>query len=93
MRSLHSDLAAVPAANWFGVGAGIEGAMVSGGCVGTEGGAEPEEAAAAAVAAEEQVAAATAPARARELVVGYALTSKKAKSFLQPKLRGLARYS
>ncbi|VAH94813.1 unnamed protein product [Triticum turgidum subsp. durum] len=34
---------------------------------------------------------ATAPARARELVVGYALTSKKAKSFLQPKLRGLAR--
>jgi inositol-1,3,4-trisphosphate 5/6-kinase/inositol-tetrakisphosphate 1-kinase len=57
--------------------------MVSGGCVGAEGGAEPE-------AAEEAVS--SAPAPARELVVGYALTSKKAKSFLQPKLRGLARY-
>ncbi|XBI73519.1 hypothetical protein VPH35_067249 [Triticum aestivum] len=76
----------IPPANWFSAGAG---AMVSGGCVGTEGGAEPEES--AAVAAEEQVMPATAPARARELVVGYALTSKKAKSFLQPKLRGLAR--
>ncbi|KAI4998209.1 inositol-tetrakisphosphate 1-kinase 3-like isoform X2 [Hordeum vulgare subsp. vulgare] len=63
--------------------------MVSGGCVGTEGAAEPEDAAAAAAA--EGQAMAPAPARARELVVGYALTSKKAKSFLQPKLRGLAR--
>lgn len=27
-----------------------------------------------------------------KLVVGYALTSKKTKSFLQPKLEGLARY-
>lgn len=27
-----------------------------------------------------------------KLVVGYALTSKKKKSFLQPKLLGLARY-
>lgn len=27
----------------------------------------------------------------RLIVVGYALTSKKAKSFLQPKLEGLAR--
>lgn len=27
------------------------------------------------------------------VVVGYALTSKKIKSFLQPKLEGLARYS
>ena len=27
------------------------------------------------------------------VVVGYALTSKKTKSFLQPKLEGLARYS
>lgn len=26
------------------------------------------------------------------IVVGYALTSKKIKSFLQPKLEGLARY-
>lgn len=60
--------------------------------MGTEGGAEPEESAAAAAVAAEEVVAATAPARARELVVGYALTSKKAKSFLQPKLRGLARY-
>jgi inositol-1,3,4-trisphosphate 5/6-kinase/inositol-tetrakisphosphate 1-kinase len=58
--------------------------MVSGGCVGAEGNAEPE-----AVVSEEAVT--SAPAPARELVVGYALTSKKAKSFLQPKLRGLAR--
>lgn len=28
----------------------------------------------------------------RFVVVGYALTSKKTKSFLQPKLEGLARY-
>lgn len=28
-----------------------------------------------------------------KLVVGYALTSKKKKSFLQPKLIGLARYN
>lgn len=28
-----------------------------------------------------------------KLVVGYALTSKKTKSFLQPKFQGLARYS
>ena len=27
-----------------------------------------------------------------KLIVGYALTSKKTKSFLQPKLQGLARY-
>jgi inositol-1,3,4-trisphosphate 5/6-kinase/inositol-tetrakisphosphate 1-kinase len=60
--------------------------MVSGGCVGAEGNAEPE-----AMVSEEAVT--SAPAPARELVVGYALTSKKAKSFLQPKLRGLARYS
>jgi inositol-1,3,4-trisphosphate 5/6-kinase/inositol-tetrakisphosphate 1-kinase len=65
----------------------VVGAMVSGGCVGAEGGAEPE---AAVAAAEEAVS--SSPAPARELVVGYALTSKKAKSFLQPKLRGLARY-
>jgi inositol-1,3,4-trisphosphate 5/6-kinase/inositol-tetrakisphosphate 1-kinase len=63
----------------------VAGAMVSGGCVGAEGNAEPE-----AVVSEEAVT--SAPAPARELVVGYALTSKKAKSFLQPKLRGLARY-
>ncbi|KAL5218557.1 hypothetical protein ABZP36_019241 [Zizania latifolia] len=64
--------------------------MVSGGGVGGEGVGEPEVSAAvaaAAVAVEEAVA----PVPARELVVGYALTSKKAKSFLQPKLRGLAR--
>ena len=48
---------------------------------------DPEAAAAAAAERDEVVA----PAPARELVVGYALTSKKAKSFLQPKLRGLAR--
>ncbi|OEL22673.1 Inositol-tetrakisphosphate 1-kinase 3 [Dichanthelium oligosanthes] len=62
--------------------------MVSGGCVGAEGETDPEAAAAAAVERDEAVA----PAPARELVVGYALTSKKAKSFLQPKLRGLASY-
>jgi inositol-1,3,4-trisphosphate 5/6-kinase / inositol-tetrakisphosphate 1-kinase len=56
--------------------------MVSGGSVGTEGEGDP----AAAVERDEVVL-----APARELVVGYALTSKKAKSFLQPKLRGLAR--
>ena len=61
--------------------------MVSGGCVGAEVEVDPEAAAAAAERDE-----AVAPAPARELVVGYALTSKKAKSFLQPKLRGLARY-
>ena len=72
--------------------------MVSGGSVGAEGEAEPEGVGvgvgvAVAVAADETVASAPpAPASARELVVGYALTSKKAKSFLQPKLRGLARY-
>lgn len=60
-------------------------AMVSGGCVGSEGEVDPEGAAA-------ERGEAVAPAPARELVVGYALTSKKAKSFLQPKLRGLARY-
>nr|TKV91623.1 hypothetical protein SEVIR_9G108500v2 [Setaria viridis] len=60
--------------------------MVSGGCVGPEGEVGPEVAAAVAERDE-----AVAPAPARELVVGYALTSKKAKSFLQPKLRGLAR--
>lgn len=59
--------------------------MVSGGSVGPEGEGDP------AVAAERDEAV-VAPAPARELVVGYALTSKKAKSFLQPKLRGLARY-
>ncbi|RLN38783.1 hypothetical protein C2845_PM01G29830 [Panicum miliaceum] len=59
--------------------------MVSGGCVGAEVEVDPEAAAAAAERDE-----AVAPAPARELVVGYALTSKKAKSFLQPKLRGLA---
>jgi inositol-1,3,4-trisphosphate 5/6-kinase/inositol-tetrakisphosphate 1-kinase len=64
--------------------------MVSGGCVGPEGEVGPEVAAVAAAAAERDEA--VAPAPARELVVGYALTSKKAKSFLQPKLRGLARY-
>jgi inositol-1,3,4-trisphosphate 5/6-kinase / inositol-tetrakisphosphate 1-kinase len=53
--------------------------MVSGRSVGVEGEGDP----AAAVERDE--------APARELVVGYALTSKKAKSFLQPKLRGLAR--
>jgi inositol-1,3,4-trisphosphate 5/6-kinase / inositol-tetrakisphosphate 1-kinase len=63
--------------------------MVSGGCVGAEVEVDPEAAAAAAAAERDE---AVAPAPARELVVGYALTSKKAKSFLQPKLRGLARY-
>ncbi|KAG2535571.1 inositol-tetrakisphosphate 1-kinase 3-like [Panicum virgatum] len=63
--------------------------MVSGGCVGAE--VDPEAAAAAAAAAAAERDEAVAPAPARELVVGYALTSKKAKSFLQPKLRGLAR--
>uniref|UniRef100_A0A0E0KIG6 Inositol-tetrakisphosphate 1-kinase n=1 Tax=Oryza punctata TaxID=4537 RepID=A0A0E0KIG6_ORYPU len=66
--------------------------MVSGGRVGGgegEGEVAAVEVAAVAVADEEEVA--QAPAAARELVVGYALTSKKAKSFLQPKLRGLAR--
>lgn len=62
-------------------------AMVSGGCVGPEGEVGPEVAAAVAERDE-----AVAPAPARELVVGYALSSKKPKSFLQPKLRGLARY-
>ncbi|WVZ60364.1 hypothetical protein U9M48_010400 [Paspalum notatum var. saurae] len=56
--------------------------MVSGGCVGAEGEVDPE---AAAVERDELP---VAPAPSRELVVGYALTSKKAKSFLQPKLRG-----
>lgn len=60
--------------------------MVSGVCVGTEGQVDPEAVAPAVV--EEAVVLAP----AREVVVGYALTSKKAKSFLQPKLRGLARY-
>ena len=63
-------------------------AMVSGGCVGAEVEVDPEAAAAAAGVERDE---AVAPAPARELVVGYALTSKKAKSFLQPKLRGLAR--
>ncbi|GJN23470.1 hypothetical protein PR202_gb11120 [Eleusine coracana subsp. coracana] len=58
--------------------------MVSGGSVGPEGEGDP----AVAVERDEAV---VAPAPATELVVGYALTSKKAKSFLQPKLRGLAR--
>lgn len=31
------------------------------------------------------------PPPSHKLVVGYALTSKKVKSFLQPKLEGLAR--
>lgn len=61
--------------------------MVSGGCVGAEGEVDPETVAPAAAAEEAVV-----PAPAREVVVGYALTTKKAKSFLQPKLRGLARY-
>lgn len=30
--------------------------------------------------------------RRASIVVGYALTTKKIKSFLQPKLEGLARY-
>ncbi|PWZ23401.1 Inositol-tetrakisphosphate 1-kinase 3 [Zea mays] len=60
--------------------------MVSGGCVGAEG--EADRAAAPPEAAEEPVVPAP---PAREVVVGYALTTKKAKSFLQPKLRGLAR--
>ena len=55
--------------------------------MGAEGEVDPE-AVAPAAAAEEAVV----PAPAREVVVGYALTTKKAKSFLQPKLRGLARY-
>jgi len=63
--------------------------MVSGGCVGAEVEVDPEAAAAAAGVERDE---AVAPAPSRELVVGYALTSKKAKSFLQPKLRGLARY-
>ncbi|OQU91072.1 hypothetical protein SORBI_3001G106900 [Sorghum bicolor] len=62
--------------------------MVSGGCVGAEGEVDPE-AVAPAAATEEAVVPVQAPAR--EVVVGYALTTKKAKSFLQPKLRGLAR--
>lgn len=32
------------------------------------------------------------PPPMKVVVVGYALTSKKVKSFLQPKLEGLARY-
>jgi hypothetical protein len=55
--------------------------------VGAEG--EADRAAAPPEAAEEPVVPAP---PAREVVVGYALTTKKAKSFLQPKLRGLARY-
>jgi inositol-1,3,4-trisphosphate 5/6-kinase / inositol-tetrakisphosphate 1-kinase len=56
--------------------------MVSGGSVGAEG-----EGDLTVVEREESV-----PTPARDVVVGYALTLKKAKSFLQPKLRGLARY-
>lgn len=57
--------------------------------MGAEGEVDPE-AVAPAAATEEAVVPVQAPAR--EVVVGYALTTKKAKSFLQPKLRGLARY-
>jgi hypothetical protein len=81
--SLNAISSRVPAvACWFDSLRPWVVAMVSGGSVGTEGEGDP----AAAVERDEVVL-----APARELVVGYALTSKKAKSFLQPKLRGLAR--
>jgi inositol-1,3,4-trisphosphate 5/6-kinase/inositol-tetrakisphosphate 1-kinase len=52
-----------------------------------------DEAAAAAAAAGEPVPLSPPPAPAgqQRLVVGYALTKKKVKSFLQPKLLALAR--